>query len=123
MNASILSLNALKAKSLKIPGSGQNSPPGGDCNATAHIRWEEETCSCLNHYRFDAFDFSAIPGGCRGANAGFGHIGCNGYWWSSTGLSSTSAWIRHMGHGGGHLGRDGSVKSNGVCVRCIWNID
>ncbi len=63
--------------------------------------------------------FTALPGGFRGSIAAFYGIGGNGFWWSSTEYSTTGAWDRSLGYGGGALGRVDFAKSYGLSVRCI----
>ncbi len=93
-----------------------NSPLGGDCNTSAHPRWgpSEHT-----YYGFDAFGFSALPGGNRHTTGSFDDIGNYGDWWSSSETSSTNAWTRYMGRGDGSVYRHSSNKRAGFSVRCV----
>jgi uncharacterized protein (TIGR02145 family) len=52
-------------------------------------------------------------------NAGFGSTGYNGYYWSSTASSSTSAYGLVFGYSNVGPGNSDSNKSNGFAVRCI----
>ncbi len=67
----------------------------------------------------DDYSFSALPGGYRGSSGSFGYIGSNGYWWSSTEISTSFAWRRGLGSTITIFSRDNSNKENGLSVRCI----
>ncbi len=101
----------------------ENSPLGGNCNATEHPRWKEDDWTGYNHHGFDEFGFSALPGGYRSTTVGFYGIGYRGYWWCSTEGSSTTAWSRSMVNSLGYVGRDHTNKSYGFSVRCLRDID
>ena len=92
-----------------------NSPLGGDCNTTVHPRWEAHS----THHGFDAFGFSALPGGYRDTYGSFGLIGNYGHWWSSTECSSTGAWYRSMYYIYGGVYRYDYNKGVGFSVRCL----
>ncbi len=53
-----------------------NSPLDG-CNVSEHPRWHSDD---INH-GFDAFGFSALPGGSRASDGSFNSIGYRGRWW------------------------------------------
>jgi len=91
-----------------------NSPLGGDCNTTAHPRWNSHS----THHGFDEFGFSALPGGARS----FGYfftVGYSGYWWSSTEFLSSSAWDRYLLYTSGSVYRYETNKKVGYSVRCL----
>jgi len=96
-----------------------NSPLGGDCDTSEHPRWNSHHI----HYGFDAFGFSAQPGGGRGHSGGFFYLGDVGYWWSSTQGPDDTAWFRSMAP------KDGNVFHNifwvlgGYSVRCVRDLD
>jgi len=92
-----------------------NSPLGGACNTTAHPLWNSHP----THYGFDAFGFSAFPGGDRVTNGAFYNLGSHGYWWSSTESSSSVAWYRFMLYGYGNVLRNDYGKTYGFSVRCL----
>ncbi len=95
-----------------------DSPLGDDCDTSEHPRWDEDTWSNYNHHGFDEFGFSALPGGYRWTDGGFGRLGAGGYWWSST-ESVPAAWGRAMDRNFGGVFRYGYSKSFGFSLRCV----
>jgi len=65
--------------------------------------------------------FSALPGGWRIKGGSFSNLGVNGFWWSSTGYDTDSAWIRYMenDYPYGEVIRYGNFGEDGYSVRCI----
>ena len=65
--------------------------------------------------------FSAFPGGLRGNGGEFGNLSINGFWWSSTGYDTDSAWIRYMEYDyvNGSMIRYGNYGQAGYSVRCV----
>ena len=63
--------------------------------------------------------FSALPGGYRRYNGSYKSVGSYGLWWSSTEMSTGSAWLRNLGNGNGDAFRDVSGKEDGLSVRCL----
>ncbi len=98
-----------------------NSPEGGDCDTYEHPRWNEDT-SGHNHYGFDAFDFSALPGGRRYADGSFGSIGIYGSWWSST-LLGPFPWVRMMGSSSPNVFPWRPDQRSGLSIRCLRDTD
>ncbi len=90
-----------------------DSPFGGDCDTSEHPRWDSHDI----HYGFDAFGFSALPGGGRLTSGSFARLGKNGVWWSSTEYSSARAWYRSMGHG--RVRRTDGNKTDRFSLRCV----
>jgi uncharacterized protein (TIGR02145 family) len=96
-----------------------DSTSGGDCNTPDHPRWDSDG----THNGFDAFGFSALPGGDRNPGESFSGIGSLGYWWSSTEGSSLFAWARTLGHYLGSVFHYNSYKSYGFSLRCVRDLD
>ena len=92
-----------------------SSPLGGDCATSEHPRWNSHS----THYGTDEFGFSALPGGYRSTNGAYGNLGSNGFWWSSSELSSASAWARSLGSYRGGVSRFTNPKGLGFSVRCV----
>jgi len=92
-----------------------NSPLGEDCAISEHPRWNSHN----THHGFDEFGFSALPGGMRISWAAFGLIGETGFWWSSTGYSSTDAWYYGTDYGYGTMTGYTQEKTSGYSVRCL----
>jgi uncharacterized protein (TIGR02145 family) len=63
--------------------------------------------------------FSALPGGCRDGDGGFGTIGDGGDWWSATADGVSSACVRGLAYDGDNLVRGYSVESCGFSVRLV----
>jgi uncharacterized protein (TIGR02145 family) len=92
-----------------------NSPLGGECNTAMHPHWAS---SGLNH-GFDAFGFSAIPGGSIFPFGPSQYLGSIGFWWSSTEYSFPAYWYRSMSAGSGKVSRhdDTSPCFSARCLR------
>jgi len=70
--------------------------------------------------RNNSTGFSALPGGYRtDSNGTFDIVGYNGYWWSSTGSSTSYAWGRYMYYKDSYVYRSSYGKQNGFSVRCV----
>ena len=65
--------------------------------------------------------FTALPGGHRGTNGVFNGIKSLGIWWSSTEVSTGTAWFRLMFNSDDIVVRDIEDKYFGFSVRCIRN--
>jgi uncharacterized protein (TIGR02145 family) len=63
--------------------------------------------------------FSGFPGGYRNGIGYYGNVGGNGGWWSSTGYSTTLAWLRGLGYLDGSSNRDYGDKQSGFSLRCL----
>jgi hypothetical protein len=111
------------------------SPLGGDCNTSAHPRWEALTrpqargLTALRRmarsfitgvsvrHGTDAVGFSAVPGG-RCCYGGFQCIGRLGYWWSATKASPLRVWARQLTLSG-TVNRWDMSQNYGYSVRCV----
>jgi len=67
----------------------------------------------------DGFGFSALPGGYRGTGGSFLDLGSNGYWWSATHGTASSAWYRYMNSGFASVNRYLDDKGYGFSVRLV----
>jgi len=69
----------------------------------------------------DEFGFSALPGGAGLPNGSFGSVGNSGFWWSSTELNSSRAYVLNMSYvdESVDLHENGEVKSFLFSVRCL----
>jgi uncharacterized protein (TIGR02145 family) len=64
--------------------------------------------------------FSGLSGGCRNVvGASFSGINTDGYWWSSTETSTSSAWFRYLYYDFIFVYRGNYLKSLGFSVRCV----
>ncbi len=96
-----------------------DSPLGGNCDTSEHPRWNPHGV----YHGFDAFGFSALPGGVRRPDGNFASVGNFGGWWSSAEDSSTFAWGRVMSSNYGTVPRDFINKRYGLSARCARDID
>ncbi|MBW6492907.1 MAG: fibrobacter succinogenes major paralogous domain-containing protein [Lentimicrobium sp.] len=92
-----------------------NSPLGGECNTSAHPRWEAHD----THHGFDEFSFSGFPGGVRYNVGSFATIGYYGYWWSSNEGSTDFAWFSSLNYDNSSVVKLGYGKAHGLSVRCL----
>jgi uncharacterized protein (TIGR02145 family) len=90
-----------------------NSPLGGDCNTTAHPRWDEHA-----QYGFDIADFSALPAG-RYVNGAFSGIGSQLYFWSSTEFSTDNGVFARIMHNFNAVTIWNVDKNRSFSLRCI----
>jgi uncharacterized protein (TIGR02145 family) len=67
----------------------------------------------------DNYDFSALPGGSSNSDGSFSHVGYDGYWWSASGYSSSSAFSQYMNCDSEDAYWYSNGKSNLFSVRCI----
>ncbi|MFT7308731.1 MAG: hypothetical protein ACI964_001314 [Spirosomataceae bacterium] len=87
---------------------------GGKMKEAGLAYWETPNGRATNES-----GFSGLPGGGRNGYGTFLSIGGNGYWWSSTGVDTASAWFRSLGNNNGSVYRSGSSKGSGFSVRCL----
>ena len=92
---------ALKSTATQPTPGGWASPNGGATNSSG---------------------FTAGPGGLRGDDANFAHLGFGGYYWSSSSSSGSDAWFRSLGGFGGSIHRYNPTRPSGFSVRCIRDV-
>jgi uncharacterized protein (TIGR02145 family) len=63
--------------------------------------------------------FSGLPGGCRNNYGNFYGMDSFGYWWSSTTINSTDAWMRILNYVKCDINNRNFKKIYGSSVRCI----
>jgi len=63
--------------------------------------------------------FTGLPGGYRYYNGSFNAIGYGGYWWSSSEIDATTAWLRGLSYGNGTADSYNYDKYYGFSVRCL----
>jgi uncharacterized protein (TIGR02145 family) len=94
---------------------GGSSVAGGKMKETGTTYWKDPNTGATN-----SSGFTARPSGYRNTfNGSFNNIGNFGYWWSSTGSTSTDAFYRNLNYINAIASRINNNKSNGFCVRCI----
>jgi uncharacterized protein (TIGR02145 family)/uncharacterized repeat protein (TIGR02543 family) len=90
-----------------------DSPLGGDCNTTAHPRWDQTTPHGL-----DLVDFSALPAG-RIMSGAFSGIGTQLFFWSSTEHNAANGVFARIMNGVHGVTITNMDKNRGVSLRCI----
>lgn len=63
--------------------------------------------------------FTALPGGNRNREGAYNAIGNNGYWRSSSQISSTNAYFWFLCYNGSDLNKIGTNKQSGFSIRCL----
>jgi len=69
----------------------------------------------------DGYGFSALPGGCRTYNPGFGGLSERSYFWPSGDGSRPNAWGRSLFYNYNDVYRSDWVTDHGFSVRCLKN--
>jgi uncharacterized protein (TIGR02145 family) len=67
----------------------------------------------------DDYGFSALPGGNRGSDGGFGNAGNGGGWWTATEDSDGNAYGRGMGYDNDDVHESNLYKSLAFSARCV----
>ena len=74
----------------------------------------------VSNAEFGTSGFNGVSPGYRYLYSGiYYHIGYNGYFWSSTEHSSSSAWYRRLGYYTTNVYRSNANKRSGFSVRCV----
>jgi uncharacterized protein (TIGR02145 family) len=69
----------------------------------------------------DVFGFTALPGGLGYSDGGFGNVGNDGFWWSSSEYNSGHAYIWNMGENIEHALWSTTDKNKLFSVRCVMD--
>jgi len=93
---------------------GGLSVAGGKMKEVGTTSWNSPNTDATNTSLF-----TGLAGGNRYYDGYYSYIGGYGYWWSSTEDGTTNAWGRTLDSYNGSAYRDGSVKRNGLSVRCL----
>jgi len=96
---------------------GGESVAGGKLKEIGTTHWNSPNTGATNETGFTAF-----PSGYRNHYGICYDIGNYGYWWSSTELSATSAYYRHMSYGNSYVYRNYLAKDYGFSVRCLRDL-
>ena len=88
---------------------------GGQMKEAGFAHWSSPNTGATN-----ASGLTALPGGWRGYYTGdFSNLGVSATFWSSTEISSYTAWRRHLYCNNSYVGRYSSNKGYGFSVRCV----
>jgi uncharacterized protein (TIGR02145 family)/uncharacterized repeat protein (TIGR02543 family) len=93
-----------------------DSPLGGDCNTTAHPRWDQTTPPTPPG--LDLVGFSALPAG-RIMSGAFSAIGTQLYFWSSTEHNAANGVFARIMNGADGVTITNVDKNRGFSLRCI----
>lgn len=96
----------------------ENSPLKDYCDTMEHPYWRSNKLISF-YYGFDAFGFSALPGGYRFKHGYFGSLGSYGIWWSSSKYSSKVVLGRSMVFNFGSIERIECPYAQGFSVRSL----
>jgi len=81
--------------------------------------WAE--CNGFNGNGTDDGGFSALPGGTRFSDGGYGGTSADGYWWTAEEKDSVFAYYRNMTCKHGRVVASDERKVRGHSVRCVKN--
>lgn len=88
---------------------------GGKMKEAGLAHWGSPNIGATNYS-----GFTALPGGGRDSyNGSYSTIADNGYWWSSTSFSTSSAWPRTLYYNYSTISRSSLNKRYGFSVRCV----
>jgi uncharacterized protein (TIGR02145 family) len=87
---------------------------GGKMKETGTTHWISPNTGATN-----SSGFAAFPGGNRYHTGAFTDISQYGYFWSSTGVYSNSAWVRYLYYSTAEVLLQGTDKTLGLNVRCL----
>ncbi len=96
---------------------GGEKVAGGKLKEAGKTHWYSPNAGANN-----GSGFAALPGGHRNYNYGFFHsVGCYAAFWSSTELTSFSAWYRYLFYLYSEVPRHDDDKRCGFSVRCVMD--
>jgi len=87
---------------------------GGKLKEACSTLWKSPNTGATNES-----GFTALPGGIRGSNGGWGWNGSGGYWWSSTEYNPIAALYWSASYSTSSLGGSTADKIDGFSVRCV----
>lgn len=94
---------------------GGQSVAGGKMKEVGTAHWNAPNAGATN-----SSGFTALPGGWRSVASGLSqNLRTNGTFWSASEEQAVSAWHRNLLFGGTAVDRGGSLKGDGLSVRCI----
>ncbi len=90
------------------------SDAGGKMKETGTTHWNSPNTGATN-----SSGFTTLPGGYRDTDGTFDAIGNNGPFWSSTQISTPSAWYIDLSYNNADVFRNNNAKGYGFSVRCV----
>ncbi len=97
---------------------GEMSQAGGKMKEAGFEHWSSPNTDATN-----SSGFTALPGGYRDGtlNGGFYNLGTFCYFWASTAINTTNAYVHILFHDEGSMYRTTQNKNSAYSVRCIKN--
>lgn len=92
---------------------------GGDTIAGGKMKAVSSLWISPNVGATNASGFTGLPGGYRSSNGAYNDMGRQGYWWSSTDLSSIQSWYRDLNCKNTKAAYGVFFKNQGLSVRCV----
>jgi uncharacterized protein (TIGR02145 family) len=105
-----------------VTAAGGSSVAGKKLKSTSG--WDWNSSGNISGDGTDGYGFSALPGGGRSGDGGFGGVGEKGYWWTATGgddMNERYAHLRDMHYDDDYVGGYGYYRSHAFSVRCVMN--
>ena len=99
-----------------ITNDGNSGIEGNALKEVGYAHWDND--GDPNHLGLDIYDFTALPGGYLGG-AGYDYMGSYGFFWSSTEISSGSAWSRVLDYNYSDVYRNNGSKEYGFAARLV----
>jgi uncharacterized protein (TIGR02145 family) len=93
---------------------GGSDVAGGKMKESGTDHWQEPNEGATNES-----GFNGLPAGSRSFTGGFGFLGTDAHWWTSTHKDQYNAWYRYAAHFASGLMRAAPDKRYGLSVRCI----
>jgi uncharacterized protein (TIGR02145 family) len=94
---------------------GGETVAGGKMKESGTTHWTSPNTSATNES-----GFTALPGGYRDSGDGtFYSVGGYGYYWSSSAIDATYAWLRYLYYSDATAYSFYGSKANGFSVRCV----
>jgi uncharacterized protein (TIGR02145 family) len=97
---------------------GGNNVAGSKMRTTGTSLWSSPNTGADN-----SSGFSGLPGGSRGSTGSFGYINSNSFFWSTTDIYGSNAYVLSLAHNDNGVGRGfgSSTYPYGASVRCLKN--
>jgi uncharacterized protein (TIGR02145 family) len=95
-----------------------NNVAGSKMRTTGTSLWTSPNTGADN-----SSGFSGLPGGSRGSTGSFGYINSNSFFWSTTDIYGSNAYVLSLAHNDNGVGRGfgSSTYPYGASVRCLKN--
>jgi uncharacterized protein (TIGR02145 family) len=98
---------------------GGRSVAGGKLKITGTLEGGDGLWYSQNTGATNEVGFSALPGGFHDSSSGYGFLGEEGRWWTSTESSKGAGLFVKLGHNYNFITHGGNIGSYGYSVRCI----